>query len=243
MSWTHHKRPYKRKRVDMDDNQKSRDALDDYIRLHNPRYIIGIDEVAWGAISGPLVIGCVVYDTNYRNEQLKDSKRYTTERARQRAAALVKASALWHAVHYTYPAELKANGPAACLQNAYRTVASVALANFPDSVIVLDGVNGIKNLYVKQLVLPKADAVCTAVSAASILAKVDHDNYMNQLHAEFPEFDWYANKGYPTSKHIELLRKYGVTQHHRLNVQLVAKIQKIVGDYKENQESEAEAAE
>ena len=61
----------------------------------------------------------------------------------------------------------------------------------------------------------KGDNTYYSIAAASILAKVSRDEYMIELHNEFPEYGWDSNKGYGTKYHIDMIKNYGETQHHR----------------------------
>ncbi len=62
----------------------------------------------------------------------------------------------------------------------------------------------------------KGDGKYLAIAAASILAKTYRDDFMNNLAAEYPQYDWLSNKGYPTVKHREAIKKYGITPYHRV---------------------------
>ena len=66
----------------------------------------------------------------------------------------------------------------------------------------------------------KGDGKYLSIAAASILAKTSRDDYMNSLAEEYPQYDWLSNKGYPTKKHREAIREYGVTPYHRLSYNL-----------------------
>jgi ribonuclease HII len=66
-----------------------------------------------------------------------------------------------------------------------------------------------------------------SIAAASILAKTYRDEYMKNLHNEFPDYGWAQNKGYPTASHREAIKKYGITPHHRKSFTLVEKQLKI----------------
>ena len=61
----------------------------------------------------------------------------------------------------------------------------------------------------------KGDGKYLSIAAASILAKTYRDDYMNRLAEEYPQYDWISNKGYPTKKHREAIRQYGITPYHR----------------------------
>ncbi len=67
----------------------------------------------------------------------------------------------------------------------------------------------------------KGDGKYLSIAAASILAKTYRDDYMNQLAEEYPQYDWLSNKGYPTKKHRDAIRQYGITPYHRKSYNLL----------------------
>lgn len=69
----------------------------------------------------------------------------------------------------------------------------------------------------------KGDSKYLTIAAASILAKTYRDDYMNQIHEEFPMYNWKQNKGYPTKEHREAIKKYGITKYHRMSFRLLPK--------------------
>jgi ribonuclease HII len=69
----------------------------------------------------------------------------------------------------------------------------------------------------------KGDSRYMNIAAASVIAKTYRDDYMNQIHEDFPEYQWKKNKGYPTLAHREAIRKTGISPHHRKSFQLLPK--------------------
>ena len=67
----------------------------------------------------------------------------------------------------------------------------------------------------------KGDGKYLSIAAASILAKTYRDDYMNQLAEEYPQYDWLSNKGYPTKKHRDAIRQFGITPYHRKSYNLL----------------------
>ena len=67
----------------------------------------------------------------------------------------------------------------------------------------------------------KGDSKYRSIAAASVLAKTYRDDYMNQIHEEFPMYNWKKNKGYPTKEHREAIRKYGPCKYHRMSFRLL----------------------
>ena len=82
--------------------------------------------------------------------------------------------------------------------------------------IIVDGDKFDGYLNVPHQCIVKGDAIYYSIAAASILAKVERDNYMTQLSKEFPHYKWESNKGYGTADHREALLKHGYCEHHRL---------------------------
>lgn len=67
----------------------------------------------------------------------------------------------------------------------------------------------------------KGDSKYLSIAAASILAKTYRDAYMEEIHEEYPMYNWKRNKGYPTKEHREAIKKYGTTKYHRLSFRLL----------------------
>lgn len=204
--------------------------LSELLATHKPEYIIGIDEVGWGAISGPVAVGCAVYKVGYTNKGIRDSKSYS-EKTRQKAFVLVHSTAEWVGYETAYPSELELIGPGPALQALFLTVANKALALFPNSLLVTDGCNKIKGYKGLQTCFPKADKFVCAVAAASVHAKVTRDITMVALHKFCPEFDWKTNKGYPTPAHTDAMKLHGVSVHHRRSIDMVRELEETVGSY------------
>lgn len=89
------------------------------------------------------------------------------------------------------------------------------ISELKDFVTLVDGNRYIKNYQYKQIPVIKGDSKSASIAAASILAKVSRDRYMEQLSQEFPEYGWDKNAGYLTKKHLEAIDKYGICKYHR----------------------------
>lgn len=230
MIWNRQKRPHRRK-TRMPELTHEKHRYKSYLDTHKPKYVIGIDEVAWGSIAGPIHVACTVFPSDHNDTKIRDSKKITTQKARAKALELVDNSAT--AIFYgsISVGTIEVVGPGESLQEAYLKLADSAISKYPDSVVVIDGKHVIKGLDHPQLALPGADTFVCAVSAASIVAKATSDKVMDELNKECPEYEWYNNKGYATHKHIQHMRDHGVSKHHRHNIQLVVNIEKKHGMY------------
>lgn len=82
---------------------------------------------------------------------------------------------------------------------------------------LVDGNKYIKEFKYKQKFIIKGDSKSATIAAASILAKVSRDRYMDRIHEKFPMYDWKNNKGYLTAKHIEAIKTYGACEFHRIS--------------------------
>ena len=82
-------------------------------------------------------------------------------------------------------------------------------------LVLVDGNKLIKNFNSPQQYIIKGDSKSASIAAASILAKVSRDRYMQKLHEEFPEYNWIKNAGYLTKEHFAAIDKYGLTKYHR----------------------------
>lgn len=80
---------------------------------------------------------------------------------------------------------------------------------------IVDGNKLIRNYDYPQQYIIKGDSKSASIAAASILAKVKRDRYMQRLHEEYPQYNWTKNAGYLTKEHIEAIKKYGITKYHR----------------------------
>lgn len=188
--------------------------------------ILGIDEVGRGPWAGPLVVGAVVLgDAVIKG--LTDSKLLTKEQ-RERLNVEIRANAAGIGLGWVDNAEIDEIGLSEALVLA--TKQAVEQINVSYHEIIIDGtVNFLKGTNKGQYVtvIKKADLLIPCVSAASIIAKVARDNYMCSIDGDYPEFGFKNHVGYGTKKHIEAIKKLGVTPLHRLSY---APLQKYIND-------------
>ena len=181
------------------------------------RIVAGMDEVGRGAIAGPVTIGVVAIDANVGEipAGLRDSKLMTPKR-REAMVPIAKEWGIAWATGSATAAEIDKFGIVTSLGLA----ASRALQNLgitPD-VVILDGNTAflMEEAGGPRIVTRiKADQDCACVSAASVIAKVERDTLMTQLHEQFPHYGWEGNKGYGASVHTDAIKAHGVTDFHR----------------------------
>lgn len=94
-------------------------------------------------------------------------------------------------------------------------IACSSIINIDNTLTLVDGNKLIRNFNHPQQFVIKGDSKSASIAAASILAKVTRDRYMEKLHDEFPMYNWAKNAGYLTKEHLDAIDKYGLTKYHR----------------------------
>ncbi len=178
----------------------------------------GCDEAGRGCLAGSVYAAAVILPTGYNNELLNDSKQLT-EKRRYALREIIQRDAVSWAVGIVTAEEIDhINILNASILAMHRALDQLKVR--PEAIIV-DG-NRFKpynNLPYSTIV--KGDGKFLSIAAASILAKTYRDDYMNKLAEEYPQYDWLSNKGYPTKKHREAIKKYGITPYHRKSYNLL----------------------
>lgn len=195
--------------------------------------ILGIDEVGRGPYAGPLVIGaCILGDwQNSENaewiEKLTDSKKLSAKR-REELYVLIKEKALAAATGWVSSAEIDEVGLSEALRLATRrAVEQIQKTKVPFSEIIIDGtMNFLVGTKLEKYVstLKKGDFLVKEISAASILAKVERDNYMAKLDAVYPKYGFGKHVGYGTAAHQKAMEEFGLTPEHRRSFRPVREI-------------------
>ncbi len=178
---------------------------------HAPGLVAGVDEAGRGPLAGPVVAAAVILDDLHRIAGLADSKTLTALR-RERLHDEIRAKALCVSVGLASVEEIdRLNILQATLLAMRRAVEGLRL--LPQQVLV-DG-NRLPVLKMPAEAIVKGDAKVPAISAASIVAKVQRDRLCAELHAQWPQYGFDGHKGYPTPEHLEALRLHGACPAHR----------------------------
>ena len=197
------------------------------ITQYTKSMILGIDEVGRGPWAGPLVVGAVVLPDDTAIQGLTDSKKLSIKK-RTELDALIRQEALGWGLGWVHPDEIDTVGLSAALKLA--TIRAVEAVSVPYHEIIIDGtINFLKETNKGQYVttLAKADFLIPAVSAASILAKVARDTYMQEQDVLYPKYGFGSHVGYGTMQHQQALIKHGITTLHRKSF---APIKKLLND-------------
>ena len=179
----------------------------------------GVDEVGRGCLAGPVVSAAVIFKKDIDLNLLRDSKKIPFNK-REKISKHIKENSYFAIGIASVEEILKLNILQASLLSMKRALNQLAIK--PD-ITLIDGnfaPEGIK----KYKTIINGDEKVKAISAASIIAKVYRDNLMIKLSEKFSNYSWERNFGYGTKAHLEGLKKFGVTVHHRKSFRPVHKI-------------------
>jgi ribonuclease HII len=186
-------------------------TLENSLRRMGFNYVAGVDEVGRGCLAGPVVAAAVVLDPGRYIARVCDSKTVTALEREKLYSSITRAAVAW-GVAACDPLEIDhINIHQASLRAMQRAVLS--LVPLPD--IVLVDAFRIPGLPMAQRPVVHGDASCTAIAAASIVAKVTRDRAMVELHASDPRYGFNRHKGYATRDHLEAVGRFGYSAAHR----------------------------
>lgn len=175
------------------------------------RFICGADEAGAGPLAGPVYAGAVILPEGLILEGLNDSKKVTPKR-RDLLFEEIQAKAVAWAVASVDEKEIDAINILNARMKAME-LAIQALDPKPDYALI-DG-NRDKGITIAHETVVKGDGRSASIAAASILAKVSRDRYMEEMDKLYPEYEFARHKGYGTKRHFELLMKHGPCPIHR----------------------------
>jgi len=178
----------------------------------------GCDEAGRGCLAGPVFAAAVILPANFENELLNDSKKLT-EKQRYRLRPIIEKEALAWAVEMVTNQEIDEinilNASFLAMNKAVQKL------NVVPEHLLIDGNRFRPRTQIPFTCMIKGDGRFYSIAAASVLAKTYRDDFMLQIHNDFPHYDWHKNKGYPTKKHRAAIKKYGTTPHHRMSFRLL----------------------
>jgi ribonuclease HII len=186
-------------------------TLENALRRMGFVYVAGCDEVGRGCLAGPVVAGAVILDSERYIARVCDSKTVTALERDRLYDQITRGALAWSVVSVE-PEEIdRLNIHQASLRAMQRAV--MALAPLPDMVLV-DAFR-IPDLPMAQRGVIHGDSRCTAIAAASIVAKVTRDRLMQELHGRDPRYGFDRHKGYATRDHLDAVARYGYSEVHR----------------------------
>lgn len=186
--------------------------------LQENRIEAGCDEAGRGCLAGAVYAAAVILPPDFKNEMLNDSKQLT-EKQRYALRSVIEESALAWAVGIVSPEEIdQINILNASFLAMHRAIDQLKIR--PEHLLI-DGNRFNPYPNIPHTTIVKGDGKYLSIAAASILAKTYRDDYMNQLHREYPVYDWDHNKGYPTKKHRADIAEHGISPYHRKSYNLL----------------------
>ena len=175
--------------------------------------VCGIDEAGRGPLAGPVYAAAVILPEGLEIDGLNDSKKLT-EKKREILFDIIKENAIAWSVGTATAREIDEIN---ILQATYLAMKrAVEGLPSPADYALVDG-NRMPPLAIPGETVIKGDAKSPSIAAASILAKVSRDRFMYELDREMPEYQFAKHKGYGTKLHYEMIKKYGISDYHRLS--------------------------
>jgi ribonuclease HII len=172
----------------------------------------GCDEAGRGCLAGPVVAAAVILPKNFRNDLLNDSKKLS-EAKRKLLRLIIEKEAITWAVSFVYEKEIdEINILNASFKAIHRAIDQ--LKSKPD-ILLIDGNRFNPYPDIPDECIIKGDGKYLSIAAASVLAKTYRDDFMEDIHKEFPVYDWNKNKGYPTKAHRLGIFNNGACKYHR----------------------------
>ena len=188
------------------------------LSLYPDKIEAGCDEAGRGCLAGSVFAAAVILPPDFENDLLTDSKKLT-DKQRYALRPIIEEQALAWAVGIVTAQEIDdINILNASYLAMHRAVDQ--LKQLPEHLLI-DGNRFKKYKDISHTCVVKGDGKYLPIAAASVLAKTYRDDYMLQLHEEYPQYAWDSNKGYPTKKHRAAIREHGVSPYHRMSYQLL----------------------
>jgi ribonuclease HII len=184
----------------------------------NLNFECGTDEAGRGCLAGPVTAAALILPEDFLNELLNDSKQLS-EKNRDFLRPVIEENALCFSVTHIEPGIIDEinilNASIHAMQECIKKLNPIP------NYIIVDGNRFKPVANIPHSCIIKGDSKYLSIAAASVLAKTYRDEYMNQIHEEFPMYNWKQNKGYPTKEHREAIKKYGTTKYHRMSFRLL----------------------
>ena len=179
----------------------------------------GTDEAGRGCLAGPVTAAAVILPKDIYIPKLNDSKKLT-ENQRNKLRKEIELKAIAFSVEHVMQDEIdKINILNASIKAMHNALRKLCVS---PKFIAVDGNQFKPFKKIPHKCIIKGDAKFQSIAAASILAKTHRDEYMKLIHQKFKNYFWNKNKGYPTKKHREAIKKYGITKYHRKSFKLIS---------------------
>lgn len=182
------------------------------------QFEVGTDEAGRGCLAGPVTAAAIYVDNKLENELINDSKKLSINSRKNLRTFIEDHSQLFSIAHIYENTIDEINILNASIKAMHTAISQLT---FEPEFIIVDGNRFKPYKQIPHETIVKGDAKYLSIAAASILAKTHRDEYMLQLHEEFPMYGWDTNMGYPTKKHREAILEYGPCKYHRKSFRLL----------------------
>jgi ribonuclease HII len=178
----------------------------------------GCDEAGRGCLAGPVVAAAVILPEGYSHPELNDSKQLSKKAREKLKSEIMNSAKAWNVAFVDNNAIDEINILRASIKAMHLAVDGLVIQ---PQFILVDGSMFYPYKDISHKTVVKGDSIYYSIAAASVLAKTFRDEYMEKIHAEFPQYEWNKNKGYPTAAHREAIAKHGITLYHRKSFALI----------------------
>jgi len=179
---------------------------------------VGLDEAGRGCLAGPVVAAAVILPKDFHHPKLNDSKKVSAS-DREELRRYIEKVAIDFSVGIKDHAYIDQYNILKSSFHAMHDALDQMKTKY--DIILVDGNKFIPYGNTPHHCMIKGDGRFLAIAAASILAKTYRDEIMDQLHDQFPQYQWKKNKGYPTLQHRAAIREHGPSPYHRLSFTLL----------------------
>lgn len=178
----------------------------------------GCDEAGRGCLSGPVFAAAVILPRNFKHPFLNDSKQLSEAQRYELRPIIEKKAIAWSVAQIDHIEIDTIN-----ILNASFKAMHVAISklNVKPELLLIDGNRFNRYEGIPHVCIIEGDALYQSIAAASVLAKTYRDDFMTQLHEQFPHYHWKQNKGYATRKHREAIKEFGQSPYHRQSFTLL----------------------
>ena len=175
------------------------------------KLICGVDEAGRGPLAGPVTAAAVILPEGYEIPGLNDSKQLTDKKRRELFPVIQQEAVAW-GIAFVDEKTIDETDILRCALEAMKQ--AIAQLDPKPDLALIDG-NQLMDFGVPAQAIVKGDARVASIAAASILAKVARDDYMEQMDVLYPEYGFAIHKGYGTKRHFAAIEQYGPCPIHR----------------------------
>jgi len=172
----------------------------------------GCDEAGRGCLAGPVFSAAVILPPGFFHPLLNDSKKLTEAHRYELRPVIEEQAIAWAVAQSSVEIIDSINILKASFQAMHRAIDELEVR---PELLLIDGHIFPPYFGIAHQCIVKGDGKYASIAAASILAKTYRDDYMMQIHSEFPQYKWNRNKGYGTAAHMAEIKAHGISRHHR----------------------------